>query len=216
LRLIAFQRRGFDVQGADFQPDVVEYVRKDLGIPAVCVSAERLPECFPPSSFDLITAFHVVEHVPSVDAVLASAVQLLKPGGWFVGAVPLLDSVQAGLFRARWISVTEAPRHLSLPTRTGLTSACRRAGFDTVMLRPDSPLTCAGQVGLSLLPGGTTTHVYGGGRVLSLIRRLVAGGVAGLAIPLCVLENYLLRRPSAGMVFAHKPDGPGRVPASRT
>jgi hypothetical protein len=205
VRLIAFRRKGFDVTGADLQPGVVEYLQKELGISAVCADAERLPECFPPSSFDLITAFHVLEHVPSVEAVLASCFRLLKPGGWFVGAVPLLDSLQAGFFKGRWISATEAPRHLSLPTRAGMKHVCHRAGFDTVMLRPDSTLTCAAQVGLSLFAGGATTQVYGGGQILPLITRLLAGTAAVLSIPFCVAENHVLRRPSAGIVFAHKP-----------
>jgi SAM-dependent methyltransferase len=209
LRLLTFRRRGFDVQGMDLQPEVVEYLRKELGIPAVCTDVQGLPECFPPASFDLITAFFVLEHVPSVEAVLESCFRLIKPGGWFVGAVPFVDSVQAGLFKGRWINATEAPRHLSLPTRAGMEHVCRRAGFDKVMLRPDSTLNCAGQVGISLFPGGTITHVYGGGRVRALAGRLLAGSVTMLSIPFCVVENYVLRRPSLGMVFAHKPDKRG-------
>jgi len=210
LRLLTFRRRGFDVQGMDLQPEVVEYLRRDLGIPAVCADVHELSSCFPPESFDLITAFFVLEHVPSVQAVLENCIRLLKPGGWFVGAVPFVDSVQAGLFKDRWINVTEAPRHLSLPTRAGMKRVCQRAGFDRIMLHPDSTLNCAGQVGISLFPGGTITHFYGGGRLGAFVQRVLAGSLTALAIPFCAVENHVLRRPSLGMVFAHKPDTPER------
>lgn len=206
LRLLEFRRQGFDVYGADLQPDVVEYLRRDLGIPAVCTEVGGLTEYFPAASFDLITAFFVLEHVPSVAAVLTSCLRLLKPGGWFVGAVPFIDCVQAGLFKGRWINATEAPRHLSLPTRTGMERVCRRAGFDRVMLRPDTTLNCAGQIGISLFPGGTITHFYGGGRLRALLGRALAATGTVLGIPFCAVENHLLRRPSLGMVIAHKPE----------
>jgi SAM-dependent methyltransferase len=206
LRLVTFRRRGFDVQGMDLQPEVVEYLRKELGIPAVCADVQQLSTCFPPASFDLITAFFVLEHVPSVEAVLANCFRLLKPGGWFVGAVPFIDSVQAGLFKGRWINATEAPRHLSLPTWAGMDAVCRRTGYDRISLHPDSTLNCAGQVGISLFPGGTITHFYGGGRLGAFVQRVLAGSATLFSIPFCAFENHVLRRPSLGMVLAHKPD----------
>ncbi len=205
LRLLAFRRRGFEVQGMDFQPEVVDYLRNQLGIEAVCTDVEGLTRHFSEGSFDLVTAFCVLEHVPDVAAVLRSCRQLLKPGGWFVGTVPLIDSFQAWLFGRRWIDVTEAPRHLSLPSREGLAVVCRRAGFESVAVRPDSTWTCAGLAALSMFPGASTTHLYGGGKLRGLATRLLAGLASVLAIPWTLAENYLLHRPARGMVFARKP-----------
>lgn len=206
LRLVAFRRHGFDVQGIDLQPDVVEHVRKELDIPAVCGDVQDLSSCVPSQSFDLITAFFVLEHVTDVAAVLESCFQALRPGGWFVGAVPFVDSLQAGLFKGRWINATEAPRHVSLPTWAGMERVCLRTGFDRVSLYPDSTLNCAGQVGISLFPGGTITHFYGGGRLRAFVQRMLAGSATILSVPFCAVENYVVRRPSLGMVFAHRPD----------
>jgi SAM-dependent methyltransferase len=190
----------------DLQPEVVEYLRRELGIPAICGDVQQAPTCFSPGTFDLITAFFLLEHVPSVEAVLQNCFGLLKPGGWFVGAVPFIDSVQAGLFKGRWINATEAPRHLSLPTRDGMRQVCRRTGYDEISVQPDSTLNCAGQIGISLFPGGTITHFYGGGRLRAFVQRVLAGTATMLSIPFCAVENRVLRRPSLGMVFAHKPD----------
>jgi SAM-dependent methyltransferase len=205
LRLLTFQKRGFEVQGMDFQPKVVEYLQTQLGIPAICTDVDGLSRCFPPAAFDVITAFHVLEHVPDVATTLRTCFQLLKPGGYFVGTAPFMDSVQADLFRARWMSVTEAPRHLSLPSQKGMKRACSQAGFEQVTIRPDSVLTCAGMAGLSVLPGAATTHSYGDRRLQTLLTRLLAGALAMFFVPWCLVDNYLLRRPALGIVFAFKP-----------
>jgi SAM-dependent methyltransferase len=206
LRLLVFQRYGFEVQGMDFQTEVVEYVRKQVGVPAVCTDVEGLTTHFPRASFDIVTAFYVLEHVPDVRAVLRSCFDLLKPGGWFVGAIPFVDGVQPRVFKSRWINVTEAPRHLSIPSHEGIRRACLRVGYDRVAFRPDAVLNCAGMIGSSLVPGAAITDVYGGGRVLALLRRLLGGVITLLSVPGCLVENYLFRRPSLGMVLAHKPD----------
>jgi SAM-dependent methyltransferase len=204
LRLRAFQRRGFEVVGADLQDEVVDYVRRELGIAAVSSDVEGLLRHFSRSSFDIVTAFFVLEHVTSVDVVLDRAFRLLVPGGWFVGAIPFIDSVQGRLFGRRWINVTEAPRHLSLPTRAGAITACGRAGFVNVAVRPDSTMNCAGQVGLTVFPNGAITHAYArGGR--ALLARLAGALVTLAAIPFCAVENSLVGRPSLGIVFAQKP-----------
>ena len=95
LRLLAFRRRGFEVEGMDFHPESVEYLRRRHGVAAVCTDVDGLQGHFAAASFDVITAFHVVEHVPDVLALFRSCWTLLKPGGHFAGAVPLLDCIQA-------------------------------------------------------------------------------------------------------------------------
>jgi SAM-dependent methyltransferase len=204
LRLLAFRRRGFEVYGMDFQAADVEYVNKQLDIPAVCSNFERLPQSFPPASFDVTTAFHVLEHVPDVRTAVGNCFQLLKPGGWLVAACPLVDGLQARLFGTHWAGVTEAPRHLSLPSHEGFKQVCIKAGYERAMIQPDSALNCAGFIGLSLLPGAATTN-RGDGRLRAPFTRLVGAAVSLLSVPWCLVENHLLHRPSAGIVFAQKP-----------
>jgi hypothetical protein len=66
-------------------------------------------------------------------------------------------------------------------------------------------MACAALVGLSLAPGGATTHAYGGSKLKALLLRLVAAGISLLALPWSAIDNYVLRRPPHGMVFARKP-----------
>lgn len=48
--------------------------------------AERLP--FADASFDVVTAFDVLEHVPHPELLIAEAARVLRPGGLFAGATP--------------------------------------------------------------------------------------------------------------------------------
>jgi len=139
-RLESFGRLGYEVHGLDFLPAAVEHLRARLGIDATCGDIDELDQLFPESSFDVVTAFQVVEHVHDARALLARCFRVLRPRGWFVATIPMGDSLQASWLGARWCGVREAPRHLNLPSHEGLRRACRQLGFDRVEIRSDSLL----------------------------------------------------------------------------
>ena len=56
----------------------------------------------PASSFDALTMWDVLEHVPDPLGFLKNCASLLKPGGYLFANVPDLDSLQARLLRERW------------------------------------------------------------------------------------------------------------------
>jgi SAM-dependent methyltransferase len=205
LRLLEFRRLGFDVQGLDLQPDVVRHLNEDLGIPATCADVTELRDRHELDSFDLITTYFLIEHVPDVQATFAAMFDLLKPGGWVAAAVPLVDSVQARVFGKHWINVNEAPRHVSLPTQNGAERVCRAVGFEDVRILPDSALNCAGQVASSAVTGATLTHVYGQKRLLPLAARALGGVVMLMSVPWSLFENRVLGLPPLGVVLARKP-----------
>jgi SAM-dependent methyltransferase len=205
LRLRAFREQGYQVHGMDFDPKIVQYVRNHLGIPAVATDFEGLGRAFPAQSFDLITAFAVMEHVTDVATMLRTCFDLLKPGSWFVAMVPLVDSIQAQVLKARWAAVTEAPRHVTLPSQEGMMRACRRAGFGSIRFRPDTALNGAAYWGLSLLPGVTPPHLQKVGLARKLITRACGASLALLALPWSWVEGEVLGRPALGLYFARRP-----------
>jgi 2-polyprenyl-6-hydroxyphenyl methylase/3-demethylubiquinone-9 3-methyltransferase len=82
-------RLGFDVAGIDPAGKNVDVARAHAEAEGVAVSyrrttAETLAE--EGAAFDVVLAMEVVEHVPDVDAFVATAASLVKPGGLFVGA----------------------------------------------------------------------------------------------------------------------------------
>ena len=204
LRLLSFRQLGADVHGMDFAPEPVDYVKNELQIPAVCTDISGLPRVFPQASFDLVTAFYLLEHVPDVDELLTSCRALLKPGGWLAIAVPLADSVQARMFGSRWVSVTEAPRHLSLPTQPAMKVALERCGFTNVMNSYDSALMAAGCFGLSVFPGAASTHFLRQSRIRGLAIRAFGAAAALAALPWCQIENVVWRRPAIGLFFGRR------------
>lgn len=95
LRLLEFRKLGFDVHGLDVQPDVVRYLNEELKIPARCADVSAMNRMYEPSTFDLITTYFLIEHIPDVRTAFAAMFDLLKPGGWVAAAVPFVDCVQA-------------------------------------------------------------------------------------------------------------------------
>src|SRR5436190_9746339 len=61
--------------------------------------------------FAAIVFWHSLEHLPRPADALARAAELLAPGGALVIAAPNSDSLQARLFKERWLAL-DLPRHL--------------------------------------------------------------------------------------------------------
>lgn len=66
---------------------------------------------FPSQSFDAITLWHVLEHLPELDQHLAIFKNLLKPDGALIIAVPNYKSYDAGIYKEFWAAY-DVPRHL--------------------------------------------------------------------------------------------------------
>lgn len=67
---------------------------------------------FPAGTFDVVSCFHVFEHLYQPREVLERVFQWLKPGGVFYAMMPNIDSAGARLFGSHWYAL-ELPRHLS-------------------------------------------------------------------------------------------------------
>lgn len=62
-------------------------------------------------SFDVITMWHVLEHVPNLEKQIKELKRLLKPDGTIIIAVPNFRSFDAKYYRRFWAGF-DAPRHL--------------------------------------------------------------------------------------------------------
>ncbi len=203
LRLLGFRDRGFKITAMDFAEEYLTTVR-ELGFPAFASDFEHLQDHVEPESVDVITAFHVFEHVPDLALSAKTSWEILRPGGWLVVIVPLADSIQAKYLQKKWIGYTEAPRHLTVPSQDGMNQLLTREGFVVERQLPDALMSNAGMWALSLFPWLAFTH-----RKPSKVRQLITSGLAFLstvaATPFTLVEHILSKKPAAGMFFARKP-----------
>ena len=66
---------------------------------------------FKGETFDVITMWHVLEHVPNLDETIQKIESLLNPSGILIIAVPNFNSYDAAYYKTYWAAF-DAPRHL--------------------------------------------------------------------------------------------------------
>lgn len=91
-----------------------------------------LTDChFDEESFDVVTMWHVLEHLGNPLETLAEIHKLLKQRGLLIVMVPDCSCLAARLFKASW-SGYDPPRHLCNFSPDVLEDALVRAGFDQI------------------------------------------------------------------------------------
>jgi SAM-dependent methyltransferase len=142
----------------------------------------------PDRGYDIVLLNYVLEHVPDPRDAVAELTRLLAPGGWLIVGVPIIDSLQARLLGARWSQVTEAPRHIIIPSFAGALRLLSDAGLTNVNAAPYSSLENAGHIALSVVPAATASAPTS--RMFGELAWSIAGGLAlALAWPLAWLEQ---------------------------
>jgi 2-polyprenyl-3-methyl-5-hydroxy-6-metoxy-1,4-benzoquinol methylase len=117
---------GWQVEGLDLFPQVIETLRRKFGILAHLGTLPH-PD-IKPASFDAITMRHSLEHVPDPKQVLQAAADALRQGGIVVVGVPNFGSWSFRHFRENWTGLA-LPRHLTHFTPATLGRMADAVGF---------------------------------------------------------------------------------------
>jgi 2-polyprenyl-3-methyl-5-hydroxy-6-metoxy-1,4-benzoquinol methylase len=125
LRIMA--DRGWQVAGVDFDAAAVA-VARGHGLDVTIGTAESLLQGG--RRFDVVTASHVIEHLPDPEAFLSRCRELLRPGGKIVLKTPNSASFGHRRYGRDWRGL-EPPRHLQIFTRSALIACAGKARLRT-------------------------------------------------------------------------------------
>lgn len=89
----------------------------------------------PGHRYDVITLWHVLEHLPDLDKQIAEMVSLLKDNGTLIVAVPNYKSYDAGYYKNFWAAL-DVPRHLWHFSRKSIPIVFGEHGMKVVKTKP--------------------------------------------------------------------------------
>jgi 2-polyprenyl-3-methyl-5-hydroxy-6-metoxy-1,4-benzoquinol methylase len=88
-------------------------------------------------SFDLIMFHHSFEHIPSPRDAMLAVYRKLRPDGRCLIRIPTPSSEAWEIYGVDWVQL-DAPRHLTLISRLGMTKLAEQCGFSIVSVIDDS------------------------------------------------------------------------------
>jgi 2-polyprenyl-3-methyl-5-hydroxy-6-metoxy-1,4-benzoquinol methylase len=119
LRSHGYECYGLDAYAAE--PDVPYIINATIEKPG-----------FAEDFFDIITCFHVLEHLKKPKQSIANAFKILKTNGVMIVEVPNFDSLGSRIFRNRWQPL-QIPTHISHFTPETLHKLSQSVGQDQIV-----------------------------------------------------------------------------------
>ncbi|MFG6685330.1 class I SAM-dependent methyltransferase [Mariniflexile sp. HNIBRBA6329] len=90
---------------------------------------------FEPESFDVITLWHVLEHLPNLEEQVQTFKKLLKPNGTLIIAVPNYKSYDAEYYKEFWAAF-DVPRHLWHFNRDSVSKLVSKMSMEVIKTKP--------------------------------------------------------------------------------
>ncbi len=103
------QQNGCEIMGCDMSEEARKFSSEKLG--KTTVTPEEI-FALPHSTFDVITMWHVLEHIDNLKFQTEQLHRLLKDNGRLVIAVPNYKSYDAQYYKDKWAAY-DVPRHLN-------------------------------------------------------------------------------------------------------
>jgi 2-polyprenyl-3-methyl-5-hydroxy-6-metoxy-1,4-benzoquinol methylase len=85
--------------------------------------------------FDVITMWHVLEHVPDLENQIKTLKRLIKPNGTIIIAVPNFKSFDANHYKSFWAAY-DAPRHLWHFSKTSIHKLFSKENLNLKKVKP--------------------------------------------------------------------------------
>jgi SAM-dependent methyltransferase len=160
----------FEAIGIDISQEAIDYVKNKFGY---TVLPETSLDLLPSQEYDVITQWHVLEHVHQLNARMEQLHRLLKTNGTLFIAVPNSSSWDANKYKSFWDGY-DVPRHLYHFNQKSFSQLMENHGFSVVDTKPllfDAPYI------------SMRSEVHKGNS-LSFIRGAISGAISTInAIP---------------------------------
>jgi len=123
----------FEAIGIEPSPAVAEFARQEYGVDLRTGSIYD-EDAATSGSFDVVTLFDVIEHLPDPDRALLQCRRLLRPGGYLFVTTPDAGSLLARILGNHWHYI-DMDEHVALFTRRNLAATLERTGFELLGVR---------------------------------------------------------------------------------
>jgi 2-polyprenyl-3-methyl-5-hydroxy-6-metoxy-1,4-benzoquinol methylase len=129
--------QGIDAVGIDISADAVTYCKKQ-GMSVYHGTIQSLGKKLKPSSYDVVTAFQVIEHEPDPVAFVTRIHSVLKKGGLAIFATPDYGGFWRKIMGKRWVGFMH-PEHVVLFDPRSMRFLLTKAGFTDIYISRDMP-----------------------------------------------------------------------------
>lgn len=115
-------QKGINVTGVE-KSNIAKKVCRSKGLKVFSTIKELSDK-----KYDVITLWHVLEHVPSPTHTISSLAKILSDKGIIIIALPNIQSIDSQIFRSEWAAL-DVPRHIWHFTPKGLINQLKEQGF---------------------------------------------------------------------------------------
>lgn len=123
---------GFDVQGLEPDSDAIRFAKDVFHLD---IDPLSMLHDIPANSKDIITMWHVLEHVYDLQKDFKQFVNILKKNGLFIIAVPNLQSFDANYYKSYWAAY-DVPRHLYHFRQEDIEALAKQHGLTLETVKP--------------------------------------------------------------------------------
>jgi 2-polyprenyl-3-methyl-5-hydroxy-6-metoxy-1,4-benzoquinol methylase len=126
------RNNGFQTTGVEPGNDARKYAIENYSLN---VYNEDYIKTIPDSSFDVITMWHVLEHVHELNDRVGELKRIIKDNGIVLIAVPNHTSLDASIYKEYWAAY-DLPRHLYHFSPDTITQLFKKHGFKNIKILP--------------------------------------------------------------------------------
>jgi SAM-dependent methyltransferase len=124
---------GWEAKGVEISAWAAAEARRRFGLAVQQGGVETAD--FPPATFDLITMWDVLEHLPNPRNTLLHCHELLKEGGYLALTTPNTGGLLRKLTNRNWVEYKKIPEHLYFFNPSTIRTLLEKSGFLPISIR---------------------------------------------------------------------------------